>query len=111
MTSRWNDRLKSGLKRKKLVYKDIAEKLNVTEGAVSHYLNRAREPSIDQVKKMAKMVDISVSELLGEDAVFISCSKEIKAAQLIRLMSDDKRDMALKLLETLAETNQKTPSD
>ena len=109
MTSKWNDRLKAGLKRKQLVYRDLAKKLNVTEGAVSHYLNGARDPSIDQVKEMAKMVEISVSELLGDDAVFISCKKEIKAAQLIRSMDSDKKAMALKLLETLVDTNQKTP--
>ena len=108
MASKWTDRLKAGLKRKGLVYKDLAVKLNVTEGAVSHYLNEARQPSIDQVKVMAKMVDISVSELLGDDAVFISNEQQIKAAELVGSMSDDKKDIALKLLETLVDPAQDT---
>ena len=106
MASKWTDRVKAKLKADGLVYNDLAEVLNVTEGAVSHYLNGAREPSINQVKEIAKMIDMSLSELLGDDAVFITNLKEIKAAELIQQMPEEKKDLALKLLATLAENEE-----
>ncbi len=103
MAADWTDRAKQGLKRKGYVYKDLAAVLNVTEGAASHYLNGAREPSINQVKEIAKMIDLSVSELLGDDAVFISDKKQIEALTIIKQLPEDKKEIALRLLKTLAD--------
>ncbi len=104
MSQHWTIRAKAALKAKNLYYKDLAVVLNVTESAVSHYLNGIREPSLLQVKDMAKMLDLSVSELLGDDAVFISDETLIKATNLIKDLPDDKKEIALKLLESLSET-------
>jgi len=103
MKSKWTDRVRSGLKAKGFVYKDLAARLNVTEGAISHYLNGIREPSINQVREIAKMLEMSLSELLGDDATFISDEKQIKAVEIIKSLPKDRQDIAIKLLESLLD--------
>lgn len=103
MSTKWTSRVKAGLKSKGFLYKDLALRLNVTEGAISHYLNGIREPSLSQVKEIGKMLDMSLSELLGDDATFISDEKQIRAAELIKSLPDDKQEIALRLLESLQE--------
>ena len=103
MSNKWTDRVRAGLKAKGFVYKDLAARLNVTEGAISHYLNEIREPSLNQVREIAKMLDMSLSELLGDDATFISDEKQIKAVELIKALPEDKQEIAIKLLESLGE--------
>ena len=49
-----------------LTQKDLAEKLYVTAQAVSRWENDEVEPSITTLTAMAKIFNISVSELLGE---------------------------------------------
>ncbi len=103
MSVKWTERVRQGLKAKGYIYKDLASVLNVTEGAVSHYLNGAREPSINQVREMAKMLDLSLSELLGDDAVFLSDENQIEAAKIIKELPDDKKAMALRMLKSLKD--------
>lgn len=49
-----------------LTQKDLAEKLFVTAQAVSRWENNEVEPSITTLTEMAKIFNISISELLGE---------------------------------------------
>ena len=49
-----------------LTQKDLAEKLYVTAQAVSRWENNEVEPSITTLTEMAKIFNISISELLGE---------------------------------------------
>lgn len=106
MKPKWTDRVRAGLKAKGFVYRDLAGRLNVTEGAVSHYLNGIREPSLNQVKEIAKMLDMSLSELLGDDATFISDKNQIKAVQIIKELPEDKQEIALRLLESLLDKSE-----
>ena len=45
--------------------KDLAVVLKVTEGAVSHYMTGKRTPTPEQMQKIAKRLDITVDELMG----------------------------------------------
>ena len=42
----------------------LAEKLGVSQGAISHYETGRRKPSIDMVVKMAKVFNCSVDDLI-----------------------------------------------
>ena len=103
MKDNWTTRVRQGLKDKGFIYKDLAARLNVTEGAVSHYLNRQREPSLNQIKEIASMLDLSLSELLGDDATFIADKNHIKAIEIMKTIPDDKIALAIQLLETLSK--------
>lgn len=49
-----------------LTQKDLAEKLYVTAQAVSRWENNEVEPSITSLTEMAKIFNVTISELLGE---------------------------------------------
>ena len=61
------ERIKTLRTENSLTQKDLAEKLFVTAQAVSRWENDEVEPSITTLTAMAKIFNISVSELLGED--------------------------------------------
>ena len=103
MAGKWTDRVRQGLKAKGFIFDDLALRLGVTRGAISHYLTGIREPNLAQVKEIAKMLDMSLSELLGDDATFITDEKQLRAAEIIKELPDDKKEMALKMLESLIE--------
>ena len=103
MSDKWTDRVKARLKSMGYTHDDLASRLNVTRGAATHYLNGIREPSINQIREISKMLDISLSELLGDDATFISDEKQIRAAEIIKNLPDEKKQIAIKLLESLLD--------
>lgn len=107
MTS-WHQKAKALLKAKQVKYADVAEALCVGESAVGHYLNGRREPSIDQVRTIARMAGVSMSELVGEDAYFLVNRTERGLIDDFRGLSDGEREMAARMIHSLRKGN---PSD
>lgn len=101
--SDWTSRVRAGMKAKGYTQDDVASRLHVTRGAISHYLNGIREPNLNQVKELAKMLDMSLSELLGDDATFINDETQLKAVDIIKELPPEKQELAIKLLESLKE--------
>ena len=52
-------------KEKKMTQKELADKLNVTDRAVSHWENGRRLPDVTLYKPICEMFDITVNELLS----------------------------------------------
>ena len=46
--------------------KDIADACGVTQSAVTHWLNGSCMPSIENLRKIAKTLGVTVDELIGE---------------------------------------------
>ena len=105
MSSKWTTSVKTKLKAKGITHQEVADRLNITRGAVSHYLNGIREPSINQVKEIAKMLDESLSELLGDDATFITGDNPLRMQDLLKGLPEDKQLLAIKLVESLYDDN------
>lgn len=98
----WSKRLRAGMTAKGLRYKDVADVFGITVSAVGHWTSGRREPSLEQIMILCKMLDIDVHELLGEDPVFTDI-EEIQAAHLMKHIPEDQRATALKILETFTE--------
>ena len=58
------DKLKYLRERKGINQKEIADYLNLTIAAYSHYEKGRREPSIDIIRKICKFYNISADDLL-----------------------------------------------
>jgi len=101
MAEEWTDRAQREMKVKGYENTDVASRLGITEGAVSRLLNDIGEPSFVQLEEIAKMLDMSLSELIGEDAIFVSDKQQIRAVELMQDIGQDRRDLALKVLEAL----------
>ena len=61
------DKIKKLRLENSLTQKDLAEKLYVTAQAVSRWENNEVEPSIATLGEMAKIFNVSISELIGEE--------------------------------------------
>ena len=99
----WTDRVKARLRQKGFRQIDLASKLNVTESAVSQYLKGKREPTFKQLKEIATMLEMSMSEVLGDDAMFITEQNEIKAVEIIKQLPKEQKELAIKILESLTD--------
>lgn len=51
---------------KNLSQSELADKLNVTQGAVSHWEIGRTFPSTEQLMKLAKILDCTIDELLND---------------------------------------------
>lgn len=67
-----------------LTQKDMAEKLFVTAQAVSRWENNEVEPSISTLSEMAKIFNVSISELVGEEEVALTEVKEPIEQQIVQ---------------------------
>ena len=103
--SKWTDRVKARLKAKKMRQLDLALTLGVTESAVSQYLKGKIQPSFRVFRDMAKALDMSLSELMGDDARFYSNKQQIKAADLMAGIPEDQQEIAIKMLESLTKSS------
>ncbi len=101
----WYTKAKAALKERGLIYDDVAQALHVTVSAVGHYLSGRREPSLEQVKTIARMVDKSISELCGEDAYFVVKTDEQRLIDAFRQLSDDEQKFLLKQLTGITLEN------
>ncbi|WP_345993746.1 XRE family transcriptional regulator [Sulfurimonas sp. HSL-1716] len=60
------DNLKKIMNDKNITALDIANKLNVSRGTVTHWSNGVRTPDPDKIKELANILKINVAELFGE---------------------------------------------
>lgn len=56
------------LQRQGLSQKELAARANVTEAAISRYINAEREPRAVTLLAIAKALGVSTADLTGEDA-------------------------------------------
>lgn len=63
-----SDSIKAQRLKKGLTQKDLAEQLHVTAQAISRWEKGDVEPSLDTIKDMAKIFEISIDELLNGEA-------------------------------------------
>ncbi|MCV5526223.1 helix-turn-helix transcriptional regulator, partial [Escherichia coli] len=54
MSMKWYDLAKSLMKTKGINQEELAEHLGITKGAVSHWLNARREPSLEDIAKILR---------------------------------------------------------
>lgn len=70
--SEWATRIKSRMKELDLTQEELAEKLSITRGAVTHYLGGRRVPPLKQFEKIASALKVDASWLqfgVGKDPV------------------------------------------
>lgn len=62
---KFHKRLKTLRNDKGFTQKQLADVLNTTVSAISHYENGTREPSLDMLIQIAKLLSVSVDYLIG----------------------------------------------
>ena len=98
----WNEILRKWMAKNQVTQLNMATRLEVTEGAFAHWLNGRREPKIEVIQEIAKIMEISTSALIGEDKQVDSLS--LKERELLRnynLLSMSDRMLIDGLLKSL----------
>ncbi len=67
----FGQRLAAARKRKGLSQTELAARLNTTRGAIDYYERRATNPTLDVIQQVAEALEVSVTELLGEEAATV----------------------------------------
>lgn len=65
----WIQKTRGYLRDNKMTQEQMAERLGITQGALGHWLNKRREPSLDDLTKLAGVMGLTLTELLGESAL------------------------------------------
>lgn len=98
----WFDRVRDSLRERRITYDQVASRLGVTRGAVSHWLNGRHEPGIKQLKELAAMMDMTLGEMIGDDAYFVTSPQEKKIIDSLRDLDPAQRDAAIAMIEAMA---------
>lgn len=102
----FGERLKETLEQRDITQKSFAVKLNVSESAISDYVNNRRLPNLLLIVDFAKELDVSIDYLLDyhpdPNSVALSPA-ETELIRVLRTLPKDKLDALVSLIETLAE--------
>ncbi len=63
----YNERIKNARISKELKQEEVARLLGITRGCYAHYEQGVREPSLDLLKKICDVLDVSADYLLGRE--------------------------------------------
>ena len=64
MTIAFGKKLKMALNLSGMTQRELADKANMTEAAVSRYISGTRQPNFDQLKKLCRVLNVSADWLL-----------------------------------------------
>lgn len=98
------------MREKGVIQQDVADTLGVTKGTVSSWFSGRYQPAPQQLERIAKMLEISLAELLSEDDALARNSVELSILRRARKVPPEKLKQAEALiaavLATLAEPEQ-----
>lgn len=96
----FGERLLLVLKEKEMTQRELAEKININETALSRYVNGSRKPRMDILVNIARALNVSVEYLTGKEESEIEF-QEVKNV-LCRNLYTMSPEQRLELMEILA---------
>lgn len=101
MSTPWYVKARGLLAAKGIQHQELAQVLCVTKGTVSNWLSGRHQPTISQLRKIADVTGVSLTELLEDDDGFVRTQAELRILRSIRQVPDEKRDQAENLISAL----------
>lgn len=96
----FGERLLLVLKEQEMTQRELAEKINLNETALSRYVNGSRKPRMDILVNIARALNVSVEYLTGKEEREIQY-QEVKNV-LCRNLAKMSSEQRLELMEILA---------
>ena len=93
------ERLKNICKQRNITNYALAKATNLSNSSISNLMNGKTTPYVDTLLRICSALDISITELIGEDEKFNS--EEILIIQNYRGMSQEKRQLLRIYIEML----------
>jgi len=92
-------------KEKSWLQKQMAVELNISQSYYNKIENGQREPSLEVVKKLANMFNVSVDQLLDEETVLTEIKIEdksiIEKVNLIQELTDREQSIIYEIIDTM----------
>ncbi len=102
----FGEKLKEVLDQKDITQKKFAAKVNISESAISDYVNNRRLPNIILICDFAKELGVSVDYLLdykpNSDSIALSPT-ELELIKTLRTLPKEKQDLLISLIDMLSE--------
>lgn len=73
---------------KEISQKELAEKLSVSQSAVTNWIKGKNSPDIEVIARMCDVLDISVTDLFGTDGIDQYTDHEKKLIERYRIKTD-----------------------
>lgn len=88
-----SENIKKYRTKKGLTQKELATNINVTTATIQNYENNRRNPSIEVIKKIAEVLNVSTYELIGEPYEAIRNNIDLSLIPTSNLLEElNKRD-------------------
>ncbi|MCL2526243.1 MAG: helix-turn-helix domain-containing protein [Coriobacteriia bacterium] len=98
MSNTVGDRIQFFLTSKGMTQKELSQATGLTEAAVSRYVNNEREPRIVPLTAIAKVLEVTTSELLGE--MVETPDFEVASRLAVNLSDRDKKNLIFALMQS-----------
>lgn len=96
----FSKKLKQLINSKGLNQKDLAEMAHVSQATISKWIKGELSPKVKSVEPLAKALDLTVGDLIGDFGSEIELTEEDKR---LLALSHKQKKLLLSLLETLIE--------
>jgi transcriptional regulator with XRE-family HTH domain len=90
----WRDNVKRILREQGIQQSELAERLHVSEGTISHWMSGRHRPSIDKLREIAAVLHVSMPDLTEGDDAFIRDDTELELLRTIRAVLETLRKPA-----------------
>ncbi len=104
---KWYDRAKKLMKKKKINMVEMGKHLGLGQSSMSMKLSGKRDSTLDDVNTIARVLGVSLAELVEGDNTFIINDEEKRYLEIFRSMSDTEKEVFQKLLSSFEKD--KTP--
>jgi hypothetical protein len=100
MTTKWFDRANALLSNLDISRVEVGEAIGQTAQSASMKLAGKRPTTVDEIAVIARLVHVSVAELVGDDEDFVRSLDEKELLHLFRLLSEGQRVSILNMMRS-----------
>lgn len=99
---RWYERIAAAFDARGVNRAEVGRELGITGQAITLKVQGKRPVTVDELKVLARFAGLSVSEVIGDDAVVIDLEDEKDLIELYRLLTPEQRQMFLGMMRQFA---------
>ena len=104
MSIAWQDKAKRLMRAQDVPQKTLVEALSVTKGTVSNWLSGRHQPSVAQLRKIAKVLGVTLSELVEDDDSWARSQFELDMLRQARSVPAEQQERAAQLVKAVLAT-------
>ena len=103
MDKSWQDIVRRELKRQKKTQAWLASCLGVSEPTFSSWMHGRHNPDLPELREIAKLLRISITEMLENDDSIARTEKELAILRKFRNIPESEQDLAASLVDAVLE--------